>query len=69
MENKKNRVLVISFILTLSVITGCTITTTRNQYYGWPDQIQNSNQNKAGSKHVVDTLTNKKIHPSYPNLF
>ena len=61
MENKQNKIWVIAFILTLSLITGCTITTTRNQYYGWPDPGKNTNQKESVSKHVVDTPTNKRI--------
>ena len=60
MENKKNRILVIVFILAVNLITGCTITTVRNQYYDCPDQSKDSIQKKDGSKHAADTLTNKK---------
>ena len=59
MGNKKNKILVIVFFFTLSLITGCTITTTRNQYYGFPDQGKNIKQNEVGSKYVTDTLKNR----------
>ena len=59
MESKKNKILVIAFFLTLSLITGCSITTTRNQYYGFPDQSKNLKQDKAGSKYVADTVKNR----------
>ena len=59
MGNKKNKILVIVFFFTLSLITGCTITTTRNQYYGFPDQSKNIKQNQVGSKYVTDTLKNR----------
>ena len=59
MKNKKNKILVIAFFLTLSLITGCNITTTRNQYYGFSDQSKSLKQDKAGSKYVADTLKNR----------
>lgn len=56
MENRKSKILVIAFLFTLSLITGCSITTTRNQYYGFPDQNKIVKQDKAGSKYIADTL-------------
>ena len=61
MENTKNKIWVIAFILTLSLLTGCSITTTRNQYYGCPDAGKNTNQKESVSKHAVDKPTNKRI--------
>ena len=59
MKNNKNKIPVVTFLLTLSLITGCNITTTRNQYYGFPDQSKNLKQDKAGSKYAADTLKNR----------
>ena len=59
MENKKSKILVIAFVLTLSLITGCSISTTRNQYYSCPDQSKNTKQTEVGSTQVADTLTYK----------
>lgn len=60
MENRKSKILVIASFFTLSLITGCSITTTRNQYYGFPDQNKIVKQDKAGSKYIADTLKNTK---------
>ena len=57
MENKKNKILVIAFILTLNLITACTITTTRNQYYDCPHKHKDSIQATDGSKQIIDTMT------------
>ncbi len=69
MKDRINKVCVITCVLTLGLISGCTITTTRNQYYGCPDPGKISNQNESLDKHVADTLTSKEAYPLNPNLF
>lgn len=59
MKIRKNKILVIAVIATLTFTTGCAITTTRNNYYIYPDQsVKTSVKNEAISNYSVDTLTN-----------
>ena len=60
MGNRKSKILVIALISTLTLTTGCGISITRNQYYGYPDQSKKSNQNEVGSNYIADTLIIKK---------
>ena len=60
MKNRKSKILVVALIATLTLTTGCSITTTRNKYYGYPDESEKSKQNEVGSSYISDTLINKK---------
>ena len=60
MKNRKSKILVIALISTLTLAMGCTITTTRNKYYVYPDKSIESSQNDVGSNYTSDTLTMSK---------
>lgn len=61
MENRKNKILVIAFITILTLTTGCGVTITRNQYYGYPNQPEKSATKKeTNNHHQTDTLNNTK---------
>ena len=60
MGNRKRKILLIALISTLSLTMGCGINITRNQYYGYPDQIKKTKQNAGGINYTADTLVNSK---------
>ncbi len=61
MENRKKKILAISFIAILTLTTGCGITITRNQYYGYTNQQEKSPTKKETNNHYqTDTLNNTK---------
>jgi hypothetical protein len=61
MENRKNKILPLTFIAILTLTAGCGITITRNHYYAYPDQsVKKSNKDEAQINYPVDTLTNSK---------
>ncbi len=59
MKNRKNKILAIAFFFSLILTSGCSISTTRNQYYGFPNQSKSIQQDEASSKQVADTLKNR----------
>ena len=62
MENRKNKILAITFIAILTLTTGCGVTITRNQYYGYPNQPEITPTKKETNIHnQTDTTNNTKI--------
>ena len=60
MKNRKSILLVILFVSILTLIAGCGITITKNQYYSYSDQSEKTEQYETESNNSSDTLINIK---------